>query len=72
MLLTGDDIQINRCHFYNTVHKKKKNMSSLSPNEDARRMSPRKSARQRPHYLARESNEQKGGKGGKKLGGGVK
>ena len=51
---------------------KKKNMSSLSPNEDARRMSPRKSAGQMPHYPARESNKQKEGKGGKKSGGGVK
>jgi len=47
-------------------------MSSLSPNEDARRTSPRKSAKQMPHYLARESDEQKRGKGGKKSGGGVK
>ena len=39
---------------------------------DAKRTSPRKSAGQMPHYLARESNKQKGGKGVKKLGGGVK
>jgi len=52
--------------------KRKNNMSSLSPNEDARRKSLRKSAGQMPHYLARESNKQKGGGGGKKLGGGVK
>jgi hypothetical protein len=47
-------------------------MSSLSPNEDARRMSPRKSVGQMPHYLGREDNEHKGGKGAKKSGGGVK
>ena len=47
-------------------------MSSLSLNEDARRMSPRKSAGQMPHYLAREYNRQKRGKEGKKSGGGVK
>ncbi len=47
-------------------------MSSLSPNEDARRRSPRKSAGQMPHYLGREDNEHKWGKGVKKLGGGVK
>ncbi len=41
--------------------KRKNNMSSLSPNEDARRKSLRKSAGQMPHYLARESNKQKGG-----------
>ena len=52
--------------------KRKNNMSSLSPNENARRTSPRKSAGKMPHYLARESNKQKGGKGGKKSGGGVK
>ena len=52
--------------------KRKNNMSSLSPNEDARRTSPRKSAGKMPHYLARESNEQKEGKGGNKSGGGVK
>ena len=57
---------------YNAVHKKKNNMSSLSLNEDARRTSPRKSAGKMPHYLARESNEQKGGEGAKKSGGGVK
>ncbi len=44
-------------------------MSSNSPNDDARRTSPRKSAGQmQPQYLARETNEQKGGKGVKKLG----
>ena len=47
-------------------------MSSLSPNKDARRMSPRKSAVRMPHYFARETNEQKGGEGVKKSGGGVK
>ena len=52
--------------------KRKNNMSSLSPNEDTRRTSPRKSAKQMPHYFARESDEQKRGKGGKKSGGGVK
>jgi len=41
---------------------KKKTMNSLHPNEDARRTSPRKSAGRMPHYLARESNEEKGGK----------
>ncbi len=46
-------------------------MSSLSPNNDARRTSPRKSAGRMPHYLDRESNKEKGGKGVKKLGGGV-
>jgi hypothetical protein len=51
---------------------KEKHMSSLSPNEDARRTSPRKLAGQMPHYLARESNKQKGGKGGNKSGDGVK
>jgi len=45
--------------------KRKNNMSSLSLNEDARRTSTRKSARKMPHYLARESNEQKGGKEGR-------
>ena len=49
----------------------KKIMSSLSPNDNARRTSPRKSAGQMPHYLARESNERKGGEGVKKSGGGV-
>ena len=49
----------------------KKLMSSLSPNDDARRTSPRKSAGQIPHYLARESNKRKGEKGVKKSGGGV-
>ena len=44
--------------------KKKKSMSSLSPNKDARRTSPRKSAGRMPHYLARETNKQKGGRGG--------
>ena len=48
-------------------------MSSLSPNDDARRTSPRKSAGQMPsHYLARETNERKGVKGAKKLGVGLK
>jgi hypothetical protein len=48
-------------------------MSSNSPNDDARRTSPRKSAGQmQPQYLARETNEQKGGKGAKKLGVGLK
>ena len=47
-------------------------MSSLSPNDNARRTSPRKSARQMPHYLVRETIEQKGGEGEKKSGGGVK
>ena len=46
-------------------------MNSLSPNNDARRTSPRKSAGRRPHYLAREANEEKGGKGVKKSGSGV-
>ena len=52
--------------------KRKNCMSSLSPNEDARRTSPRKSVGKMLHCLARESNKQKGGKGGKKSGGGVK
>ncbi len=47
-------------------------MSTLSPNDNARRKSPRKSARQMPHYLARETIEQKGGGGEKKSGGGLK
>ena len=51
---------------------KKHSMSSLSPNNDARRTSPRKSAGRIPHYLAEESNDQKGVKGAKKSGGGVK
>ena len=46
-------------------------MSSLSPKDNARRTSPRKSAGQMPHYLARETIEQKGG-GEKKSVGGVK
>ncbi len=46
-------------------------MNSESSNDDAKRTSPRKSAGRMPHYLARESNEEKGGKGVKKLGGGV-
>ena len=57
---------------YNTSHKKKHSMSLITPNFDARRMSPRKSAGRMPHYLARESNEEKGGKGVKKSRGGVK
>ena len=52
--------------------KRKDNMSSLSPNEDARRTNLRKSAGQMTHYMAREYNEQKGENGGKKSGGGVK
>jgi len=51
---------------YNNMLHKKNPMSSLSPNNDARRTSPRKSAGQMPHYLARESNKEKGGKGVKK------
>ena len=50
---------------------KKHSMSSLSPNNNARRTSPRISAGQMPHYLARESNEQKGVKQAKKLGVGL-
>ena len=46
-------------------------MNSESPNNDARRTSPRKSAGRMPNYLARESNKEKGGKGVKKSGGGV-
>jgi len=42
--------------------KRKNCMSSLSPNEDARRTSPRKSVGKMLHCLARESNKQKGGK----------
>jgi hypothetical protein len=52
---------------------KKHSMSSKSPNDDARRTSPRKSAGQMPpHYLARETNQRKGEKGVKKLGVGLK
>ena len=47
-------------------------MSSITPNDDARKTSPRKSAGRMPHYLARESNEEKGGKVVNKSGGGVK
>jgi hypothetical protein len=54
---------------YNNMSHKKNPMSSLSPNDDARRTSPRKSAGQMPH--SRESNKEKGGKGVKKSGGGV-
>ena len=50
---------------------KKNPMKSGSPNDDARSSSPRKSAGRMPHYLARESNEEKVGKGVKKSGGGV-
>ena len=50
---------------------KKNPMNSLSPKDDGRRTSPRKSAGRMPHYLARESNEEKVGKGVKKSGGGV-
>ena len=46
-------------------------MSSLSPNDDARRTSPRKSARQMPHYFVRESNKQKGVEVAKKSGVGL-
>ncbi len=50
--------------------KRTDNMSSLSPNEDARMKSPRKSVGQMLHYLARDYIKHKRGKGGKKLGGG--
>ena len=40
--------------------------------EDGPRKRPRKTAGNKPHYLAREYNKHKGGKGGKKLGGFVK
>ena len=57
---------------YNNMSHKKQTMKSLHPNEDdARRTSPRKSADRMPHYLARESNEEKVEKGMKKSGGGV-
>ena len=46
-------------------------MNSLSPKDEGRRTSPRKSAGRMPHYLARESNEEKVGKGVKKSGRGV-
>ena len=46
-------------------------MNSLNPKDDERRTSPRKSAGRMPHYLARESNKEKGGIGVKKLGGGA-
>ena len=36
------------------------------------RKSPRKTAGNKPHYLAKEYNKDKGGKGGKKMGGGRK
>jgi hypothetical protein len=52
--------------------KRTDNMSSLSPNEDTRRMGLTKSVAQMPHYLAREYNKHKGGKEWKKRGGGVK
>ena len=39
--------------------KRKDNMSSLSTKEDARRMSPRKSAGQMPYYLARRNGQKK-------------
>jgi hypothetical protein len=52
---------------------KKHSMSSNSPSDDARRTSSRKPAGQMPpHYLARETNERKGGVGAKKLGVGLK
>ena len=52
---------------------KKHSMSSNSPNDDARRTSPRKSAGQmQPQYLARETKEKKGCVGAKKLGVGLK
>ena len=50
---------------------KKNPMNSLSPKDEGRRTSPRKSAGRMPHYLARESNEEKVGKGVKKSGRGV-
>ena len=56
---------------YKNMSHKKNPMKSGSPNDDARRTSPRKSAGRMPHYLARESNKEKGGKGVKKLGGDV-
>ena len=56
---------------YNNMSHKKNPMNSLSPKDDGRRTSPRKSAGRMPHYLARESNEEKVGKGVKKSGGGV-
>ena len=40
--------------------------------EDGSRKSPRKTAGNKPHYLAEEYNEDKGGEGGKKMGGGRK
>ena len=46
-------------------------MNSLSPKDEGRRTSPRKSAGRMPHYLARESNKEKVGKGVKKSGRGV-
>jgi hypothetical protein len=56
----------------NTVHKRTNNMSSRSAMEDGPRKSPRKTAGNKPHYLAKEYNKDKGGKGGKKMGGGRK
>ena len=52
--------------------KRADNMSSLSSSKDTRRKSLRRSAGQMLIYLAREYDEHKRGKGGKKLGGGGK
>jgi hypothetical protein len=51
------------------VIKRTDNMSLLSPSEDARRKSPRKTAGERPQYLAREYEKNKRGQEGKKSGG---
>jgi hypothetical protein len=48
---------------YNTMHKKTNDMSSRSAMEDGPRKSPRKTAGNKPHYLAGEYNKHKGGKG---------
>ncbi len=71
MHLTGDGTPKTLSVIIQCI-KRTENMSSLSPNNDKKRKSPRKSAGQMPHYLAREYNEHKGGKGGKKSGGGGK
>jgi hypothetical protein len=69
LLNSENRTEIDGC--YNNKSHKKNPMNSLSTKDDGRRTSPRKSAGQMPHYLARESNEEKVGKGVKKLGRGV-
>jgi len=60
LLNSENRTEIDGC--YNIMSHKKNPMNSLSPKDDGRRTSPRKSAGQMPHYLARESNEEKVGK----------